>query len=51
MVYEAKEKNTRRTVRVDLTEPVFKKTASERREIREIILRERKEAFNILAEY
>ena len=51
MIAVTEEKTTRRTVRVDLSQPIFKKTKAERKEIREQILLERKEAFNVLAEY
>ena len=51
MINEPSEKTIRRMIKVDLTEPILEKSANERKEIREKILIERREAFNVLATY
>ena len=51
MQYSMEEKNARSRLLVDLGKPVSLKPANERKKIRETILKERGEAFKILAEY
>lgn len=51
MQYETKEKKASSRLLIDLVKPVSLKSASERKKIREAILKERGEAFKILAEY